>query len=79
MKPNLKACGHALVTALVNAILAVVLMLLVEFAISGSFQMPEPYLWAGLVIGVVIFIAQFWRQRHLCHADERAASNPQQQ
>ena len=54
MKPNLKACGHALVTALVNATLAVALMLLVEFAISGSFQMPEPYLWAGLVIGVVI-------------------------
>ena len=44
MKPNLKACGHAMVTALVNAVLAVVLMLLVEFAISGTFQVPEPYL-----------------------------------
>ncbi|MET4025821.1 hypothetical protein ABIE59_001346 [Marinobacter sp. MBR-99] len=74
MKPNLKACGHALATALVNATLAVALMLLVEFAISGSFQMPEPYLWAGLVIGVVIFIAQFWRQRHLCRTSEQSGN-----
>lgn len=66
MKPNIKACGQAMVTALVNAVLALALMLLVEFAISGSFQIPEPYLWAGLLIWVVIFAGQFWRQRHLC-------------
>jgi Flp pilus assembly protein TadB len=60
MKPNLKACGHALATALVNATLAVALMLLVEFAI--------------LVIGVVIFIAQFWRQRHLCRTSEQSGN-----
>ncbi|MBJ6137202.1 hypothetical protein [Marinobacter litoralis] len=71
MIPNLKACGHAMITALVNATLAVVLMLLVEFAISGTFQLPAPYLWAGLVIWVVIFVAQFLRQRHLCKANER--------
>jgi hypothetical protein len=41
-------------------------MLLVEFAISGTFQLAEPYLWAGLLIGLVIFFGQFWRQRHLC-------------
>lgn len=66
MKPNMKACGQAMVTAMVNAVLALALMLLVEFAISGTFQMAEPYLWAGLLIWLVIFIAQFWRQRHLC-------------
>lgn len=66
MKPNLKACGQAMMTAVVNAVLALALMLLVEFAISGTFQLAEPYLWAGLLIGLVIFFGQFWRQRHLC-------------
>ncbi|MDO6442603.1 hypothetical protein [Marinobacter sp. 2_MG-2023] len=77
MKPNMKACGQAMITAIVNASLAVALMLLVEFAISGSFQVPAPYLWAGLLIGLVIFGAQFWRQRHLCRACEtqRDATN----
>lgn len=74
MKPNLKACGHAMVTALVNAVLAVVLMLLVEFAISGTFQVPEPYLWAGFVIWLVIFAGQFWRQRYLCRSAEHAGN-----
>jgi len=68
MKPNLKACGQAMVTALVNALLAVALMLLVEFAISGTFQVPKPYIWAGILIWGVIFAAQFLRQRHLCQA-----------
>jgi hypothetical protein len=66
MKQNLKACGQALVTATVNAILALALMLLIEFAISGSFQVAQTYLWAVSIIGLVIFFAQFWRQRHLC-------------
>lgn len=70
MKPNIKACGQAMVTALVNAVLALALMLLVEFAISGSFQIPEPYLWAGLLIWLVIFAGQFWRQRHLCRPSD---------
>jgi len=70
MKPNIKACGQAMATALVNAVLAVALMLLVEFAISGSFQVPKPYLWAGLLIWLVIFAGQFWRQRHLCKSHE---------
>ncbi|MDN6319446.1 MAG: hypothetical protein ACTHYN_02845 [Marinobacter sp.] len=72
MKPNLKACGQAMVTAMVNAALAVALMLLVEFAVSGSFQVPATYLWAGLLIWLVIFAAQFWRQRHLCRACDTA-------
>ncbi|MFP3977748.1 hypothetical protein [uncultured Marinobacter sp.] len=76
MKPNLKACGQALTTAIVNAALAVALMLLVEFAISGSFQAPAPYLWAGLLIGLVIFAAQFWRQRHLCRSCKTDQDSP---
>lgn len=70
MKPNIKACGQAMVTAMVNAALALALMLLVEFAISGSFQVPVTYLWAGLLIWLVIFAAQFWRQRHLCRSGD---------
>lgn len=73
MKPNLKACGQAMVTAMVNAVLAVALMLLVEFAISGTFQVPEPYLWAGVLIWLVIFAGQFWRQRHLCKCDQSSS------
>ncbi|TGN40077.1 hypothetical protein [Marinobacter confluentis] len=69
MKQNLKACGQALVTAIINALLALALMLLLEFAISGSFQIAEAYVWAVAVIGLVIFFAQFWRQRHLCRDD----------
>lgn len=66
MKQNLKACGQALITATINALLALALMLLIEFAISGSFEVAGAYLWAVLLIGLVIFFAQFWRQRHLC-------------
>ncbi|AKO53237.1 hypothetical protein ABA45_13105 [Marinobacter psychrophilus] len=70
MKPNLKACGQAMMTALANAVLALVLMLLVEFAISGSFRVPAAYLWACLVIWLVIFVGQFWRMRYLCQGNE---------
>ncbi|AFP31711.1 hypothetical protein [Marinobacter sp. BSs20148] len=70
MKPNLKACGQAMMTALVNAVLALVLMLLVEFAISGSFRVPAAYLWACLVIWLVIFVGQFWRMRYPCQGSK---------
>lgn len=66
MKQNVKACGQALLTATINALLALALMLLIEFAISGSLELAAAYLWAVSVIGLVIFFAQFWRQRHLC-------------
>ena len=70
MKPDVKACGQALITAFINVFLALTLMHLIEFAISGSFQVVEAYVWAVSVIGLVIFFAQFWRQRHLCrHCD----------
>ncbi|NWO07994.1 MAG: hypothetical protein HLX50_20510 [Alteromonadaceae bacterium] len=71
MKPIFKACGHAMITAVVNAFLAVALMLMVEFAISGTFQVAEPYLWAGFLIWIVIFGGQFLRQRHLCRCAEQ--------
>ncbi len=77
MKPNLKACGQAMVTAMVNALLAVALMLLVEFTISGNFQVPEPYLWAGILIWLVIFAGQYWRQRHLCKSGESVDDSPE--
>jgi len=76
MRPNIKACGHAMMTAVVNALLAVALMLLVEFAISGTFQIAEPYLWAGVLIGIVIFGGQFLRQRHLCRCAEHSGDTP---
>jgi polyferredoxin len=79
MKQNLKACGQALVTATVNAFLALALMLLIEFAISGSLQVAEAYVWAVAVIGLVIFFAQFWRQRYLCrhsYSEPEGEANP---
>lgn len=74
MKQNLRACGQALLTATINAFLALALMLLIEFAISGTFQVAEAYVWAVSLIGLVIFFAQFWRQRYLCRH-----CNPQKQ
>ena len=83
MQSNLKACGQALITATVNSLLALTLMLLIEFAISGSLQLAQAYFWAVAVIGLVIFFAQFWRQRHLCrqssesrYQQNQASGNP---
>ncbi|MDX1457443.1 MAG: hypothetical protein R3276_07615 [Marinobacter sp.] len=76
MTPNLKACLRAMLTALINGSLALLLMLLVEFAISGTLQITAPYLWAGLLVWLVIFIAQFLRQRHLCRSGHNAHHHP---
>lgn len=70
MRTTFKACRLAMLTAFMNGTLALALMLLVEFAISGSFQIAEPYLWAGLLIWLVIFSAQFYRQLRLCRCSE---------
>ncbi|MDX1756481.1 MAG: hypothetical protein R3175_10510 [Marinobacter sp.] len=70
MTTNLKACLRAMLTALINGSLALLLMLLVEFAISGTLRITAPYLWAGLLIWVVIFVAQFLRQRRLCRSNQ---------
>ncbi len=71
MITNMKACGYALITALVNGSLALALMLLVEFAVSGTLSVTEPYLYAGLLVGLVVFVGQFLRQRHLCRTADR--------
>lgn len=70
MRTTLKACRVAMLTAFVNGTLALALMLLVEFAISGSFHLAQPYLWAGLLIWMVIFSAQFYRQLRLCRCSQ---------
>lgn len=69
MNPTLQACTQAMLTALTNGALALLLMLVTEFAISGTVQVREPYLWAGLLVWLVIFIGQFWRRLHLCRSN----------
>ncbi len=71
MKLTLKACRYAVLTALINGTLALALMLLVEFAFSGSLIITRPYLIAGLLIALVIFVAQFLRQLRLCRCGDR--------
>lgn len=70
-----------MMTAFTNGILALALMLLVEFAISGTLRVTEPYLWAGLLVWLVIFSAQFYRQLRLCRCSEqrRTMSGPSSQ
>ncbi len=71
MRMKFKACQQAMLTALINGTLALTLMLLVEFAISGTFHLTAPYLWAGILIWLVIFSAQFYRQLKLCRFDQQ--------
>jgi fatty acid desaturase len=75
MKLTLKACRLAVLTAIINGALALALMLLVEFSLSGSLAMTRPFLIAGLLIALVIFVAQFFRQLRLfrCHEKENGA------
>ncbi|MFW5825881.1 MAG: hypothetical protein ACOCVV_13075 [Marinobacter sp.] len=77
MKLTLKACRQAVMTALVNGALALALMLLVEFSLSGSLVLTRPFLIAGLLVALVIFVAQFFRQLRLCrcHQGESGAPN----
>lgn len=67
LKLTMKACGRAALTACINAALALALMILVEFAISGSLHLANPYLYAGLLIWIVVFTGQMFRQYRLCH------------
>lgn len=71
MKTTVQACGHALLTAFINSSLALALMLLVEFTLTGTLVLASPYLWAGLFIWIVIFTAQFYRQLKLCRTHQR--------
>lgn len=66
LKLTLKACSRAFMAACVNAGLALALMLLVEFAISGSWNLADAYLYAGLLIWIVVFTGQMFRQYRLC-------------
>lgn len=74
MRMTFKACQQAMLTALINGTLALALMLLVEFAISGTLQLTGLYLWAGMLIWLVIFSAQFYRQLKLCRCDQQRAT-----
>lgn len=70
MKLTLKACRQAVLTAIINGALALALMLLVEFSLSGTLALTRPFLVAGLLIALVIFVAQFFRQLRLCRCNE---------
>jgi len=70
MKLTLKACRQAVLTAMINGALALALMLLVEFSLSGSLVLTRPFLIAGLLVALVIFVAQFFRQLRLCRCDQ---------
>lgn len=70
MNLTLKACRYAVLTAVINGVLALALMVLVEFTLSGALVVAQPYLWAGLLIALVIFVAQFWRQLRLCRCHQ---------
>lgn len=76
MKLTLKACRHAVLTAVINGALALALMLLVEFSLSGSLAMTRPFLIAGLLVALVIFVAQFFRQLRLCRCNENENGAP---
>lgn len=77
MRTTFQACRQAMLTAFANGALALALMLLAEFALSGSFRIAQTYLWAGLLIWLVIFSAQFYRQLRLCRcAQRRQDGNP---
>ncbi|WP_349557543.1 hypothetical protein [Marinobacter sp. NFXS9] len=69
LKLSLKACGRAMAAATINAGLALVLMLLVEFAISGGLHLANAYLYAGLLIWIVVFSGQMFRQYRLCQCE----------
>jgi hypothetical protein len=70
LKLSLKAFGRAFVTACINAALALALMLLVEFAVSGAWTLAPVYLYGGLLIWTVVLIGQLFRQYRLgqCHS-----------
>tara|TARA_R100001460_G_scaffold22043_3_gene44854 strand:+ start:718 stop:954 length:237 start_codon:yes stop_codon:yes gene_type:complete len=69
LKLLLKACSRAFMTACINAALALGLMFLVEFAISGAWNPAPIYVYAGLLIWVVVFSGQIFRQYRLCQCD----------
>lgn len=69
VKLTIKVIARAFLTACINAALALALMLLVEFAVSGTWTLAPVYVYAGVLIWAVVFIGQILRQYRLgqCH------------
>ena len=61
MKPVFKHCRPALCSACLNGLLALIMMLLVEFSISGNLQAYQPYVLAAAVITLLVFLLQWLR------------------
>ncbi|PAV25076.1 hypothetical protein CF392_12885 [Tamilnaduibacter salinus] len=74
MRDTLSAIGRSGSTACLNAGLAMALMLLMEYGMSGQWHLARPYLWAGALIGLVVFVGQLFRQYRLCR-DRRITRN----
>lgn len=66
MKQVVRIGGTALVKAVLNGIVALSLMLLVEFSISGNLKAYPLYVYASLLITATFFVYQLLRARRLC-------------
>lgn len=62
MKSLCRAVGKALLSALANGLLALCLMLLVEFSISGNLSVYQPYAYAAGGVFCLVFVLQLIRQ-----------------
>lgn len=62
MKSFCRAIGKALLSALANGVLALLLMLLVEFSISGNLSVYQPYAYASAGVFCLVFVLQLIRQ-----------------
>lgn len=62
MKSFYRAVGKALLSALINGLLALLVMWLVEFSISGNLHMFRPYVYASLAVVALVFLFQLVRQ-----------------
>jgi len=62
MKSFICALGKAFCSAIANAVLALFLMLLVEFSISGNLSVYQPYAYASLGVFCLVFLFQLIRQ-----------------
>lgn len=58
MKKIAKICGAALAKALLNGLIALTLMLVVEFSISGNLEAYPLYVGASALITLAFFVYQ---------------------
>ncbi|WP_097460037.1 hypothetical protein [Mangrovitalea sediminis] len=75
MKRTLRACLQALMSALTNGVVALALMLLMEFCISGNLRMYLPYVYAAGAISVIIFFITLPRQLSYCSRNAYCTMN----